>query len=111
VEVCLQAFAKAHCRGHTYYDKMVRELKNGAVNGDTAKYSKHYAMKPAQIKAIMKNNTTGIKLSTGQFTAASLASTFLALSTAAWMKEFFALTGQSNFYKRINNFMTNEYTT
>ena len=93
VEVCPQAFAKAHCRGHTYYDQMVKELKNGAVNGDASKFSQHYAMTPSQVKAIMKNNTTGITLSTAQFTSATLANTMLSLCTAAWMKEFFALTG------------------
>jgi hypothetical protein len=93
VEVCPQAYAKAHCRGHTYYDQMVKELKNGAASGDASKFSQHYAITPRQVKEIMKNNTTGVKLSTDQFTSATLANTLLSLSTAAWMKEFFALTG------------------
>lgn len=93
VEVCPQAFAKAHCRGHTYYDSMVRELKDGAVNGDKSKFTRHYAMTPSQVREIMKNNTSGLKLSSDQFTSAALTGTILSLCTAAWMKEFFSLTG------------------
>jgi hypothetical protein len=93
VEVCPQAFAKAHCRGHNYYDRMVAELKEGAVSGDSSKFAQHYAMRPSQIKEIMKNNSTGIELTTDQFTSATLSHTILSLSTAAWMKEFFSLTG------------------
>lgn len=93
VEVCPDAFAKAHLRGHTYYDKLVAELKKGAVNGDRSIFSKHSAIKPSILNDIMKNNSSGIKLTTAQFTAATLPNTLQAMFTAAWMKEFFRLTG------------------
>jgi hypothetical protein len=92
--VCPQAFARAHLRGHTYYDKLVSELKSGAVNGGSAGlFAKHSAIKPSAVRDIMKNNPFGIQLTTAEFTAATLPGTLKAIYTAAWMKEFFRLTG------------------
>jgi hypothetical protein len=96
VKVCPDAFAKAHSRGHTYYDRLVRQLKDGAVSGDTDKFSKNYSIKPSDVKKIMKENTFGLKLSTSQFTAATLPNTLLALFTASWMTSFFELTGNTH---------------
>lgn len=93
MEVCPQAFAKAHYRGHTYYDKLVKELKAGAVTGGTSMFREHSAMKPSVVSAIIKNNTFGIKLTPAEFTAATLPNTLQAMFTAAWMKQFFRLTG------------------
>jgi hypothetical protein len=93
VKVCPQAFAKAHYRGHTYYDRLVRELKNGAVNGNSNMFAKHCSIRPSDVAAIMKNNTYGIKLTTAEFTAATLPKTLKAVYTASWMNEFFRLTG------------------
>ena len=91
--VCPQAFAKAHYRGHTYYDRMVKELKGGAVNGDKSMFSQHSAIKPSAVADIIKNNQFGLKLTTAEFTVATLPNTLRAVYTAAWMKEFFRLTG------------------
>jgi hypothetical protein len=93
VEVCPSAYIKAHCRGHTYYDRLVREIKHGAVNGDASHFSRHYSMKPSAVKHIMKHNSFGVKLTVDQFTAANIPNTILTLHTSAWMKAFFALTG------------------
>jgi hypothetical protein len=95
VEVCPDAFAKAHYRGHTYYDKLVAELKKGAVDGSGTLFSKHSAIKPSDVRHIIKNNASGLELTTSQFTAATLPNTLRAMFTAAWMKEFFRLTGMS----------------
>ena len=92
-EVCPQAFAKAHHRGHTYYDKLVRELKGGSVNGDRSMFNKHSALKPSVVKDIMKRNIFNMSLSTEQFTAATLPNTIRSLATASWMQQFFRLTG------------------
>ena len=93
VEVCPDAFAKAHYRGHTYYDKLVAELKKGAVDGSQSMFSKHSAMKPSVVRDIIKNAPSGLKLTTSEFTAATLPNTLQAIYTAAWMREFFRLTG------------------
>jgi hypothetical protein len=92
-EVCPQAFAKAHNRGHTYYDRLVHELKEGAVNGEGSQMHRHCSIKPSDVKELQKNNHFGMKLTTSEFTAATLPNTILSLCTAAWMKEFFRLTG------------------
>ena len=94
VEVCPGAFARAHSRGHTYYDNMVSEMKKGAANGSSNKFAKHCGISPSAVKDLMKNSSLGKTLTTSQFTAAALPQTVLALVTAAWMKEFFRLTGK-----------------
>ncbi len=93
-EVCPVAFARAHCRGHTYYDTLVSELKNGAMNGDVSMFSKHCNLKPSAVKHLIKTGGHfGMELSSKEFTTATLPNTMLALYTATWMQEFFRLTG------------------
>ena len=93
-EVCPVAFARAHCRGHTYYDRLVSELKRGAVTGDVAMFSKHCNLKPTAVKHLIKTGGLfGMTLSSKEFTTATLPNTMLALYTATWMQEFFRLTG------------------
>jgi hypothetical protein len=93
-EVCPVAFAKVHCRGHTYYDNMVSELKQGAQNGSVSMFQHHSALTPSQVKHLQKTGCNfGMKLSNSEFTAATIPSTILALHTASWMQEFFRLTG------------------
>ena len=82
VKVCPQAYAKAHYRGHTYYDKLVRELKDGAVNGSAGVFSKHSLLKPSVVKEMIKKCDFGLELNSTQFTAATLPSTLLNLYTA-----------------------------
>jgi hypothetical protein len=93
-EVCPVAFATAHCRGHTYYDNMVAELKRGAQNGSVSMFQHHSALTPSQVKHLQKTGGHfGMKLSNREFTAATIPNTILALHTATWMQEFFRLTG------------------
>lgn len=93
-EVCPQAYAKAHLRGHTYYDKIVRQMKEGAMNGGSNMFAKHCAIKPSAIKDLLAaGKGFRMKLTTAEFTAVTLPGTLRALFTAAWMKEFFRLTG------------------
>lgn len=94
MEVCPEAFAWAHLRGHTYYDRLVRELKNGATSGGPSAFSKHSVLKPSAVQNIIKNNNYGLKLTPEEFTVTTLPNTIRSLSTAAWMKEFFRLTGK-----------------
>ncbi len=99
-EVCPVAFARAHCRGHTYYDRLVLELKKGAMNGDVSMFSKHCNLKPSAVKSLIKTGAGfGMSLSNKEFTAATLPNTLLALYTATWMQEFFRLTGNFRNYK------------
>lgn len=92
-EVCPQAFARAHLRGHTYYDKLVRQLKEGATNGGPSAFSHHSVMTPSKVRMLMKTNP-GLKLTPAEFTAATLPNTLRSVATAAWMTEFFRLTGE-----------------
>ena len=93
-EVCPVAFAKVHCRGHSYYDEMVAELKKGAQNGSVSIFHHHSALTPKQVKHLQKTGGHfGMKLSNKEFTAATIPNTLLALHTASWMQEFFRLTG------------------
>ena len=94
MEVCPGAFAAAHSRGHTYYDKMVSEMKKGSANGSSNKFAKHCGISPSAVQNLMKTSSFGQSLITSQFTAASLPQTVLSLVTAAWMGEFFRLTGK-----------------
>ena len=64
------------------------------MNGGSNMFSKHCAIKPSAIKELMKtNNSLGMKLTTDQFTSATIPGTLRALFTGAWMREFFRLTG------------------
>ena len=93
-EVCPTAFARAHCRGHTFYDRCVAELKNGAVSGGSSMFKNHCNLKPSAVKHLQK--TGGhfkMNLSNKEFTVATLPNTLNALHTAIWMDEFFRLTG------------------
>ena len=100
VPVCPEAFVTAHCRGHSYYDKTIRELKNGGKSSGTISFRNHCAIPPDQLKVLMKRGEEfGIKLSAAQFTQAALSGTMSALITAAWMNDFFEKTG--NMTRRI----------
>jgi hypothetical protein len=92
--VCPEAFATAHCRGHSYYDKAIRVLKDGGKSSSINPFKNHCAIPPDQLNVLMKRGKEfGIKLSTAQFTQAALPGTMSALITAAWMKDFFEKTG------------------
>ena len=98
-DVCPIGFARAHCRGHTYYDRQVSELKRGAVTEDVAMFSKHCCLMPTAVKHLIKTGGLfGMTLSSKEFTTATLPNTMLALYTATWMQEFFRLTGNYKKY-------------
>jgi hypothetical protein len=103
-KICPTAFAKAHNRGHTYYDKLVVLLKQGAKNGDTSMFNKHCTLKPSAVKHLIKiGGHYGMSLTSKEFMSATLPNTLLALYTATWMQEFFRLTGYDNFFASIYN--------
>lgn len=90
VRVCPEAFVTAHCRAHGYFEKAIRQLKDGSRSSGTNPFKNHCAIPPDQLKMLMKRGREiGIKLSPAQFTQAALPGTFSALNTAAWMTEFF----------------------
>jgi hypothetical protein len=93
--VCPDAFAKAHNRGHTYYDGMVREWKSGALNADFSVFKTHCPMTPSAVKKLIETGGHfGLKLSTSEFSPTAFKTTFLSIYTCNWMKDFFKLTGK-----------------
>ena len=106
VHVCPEAFATAHNRGHSYYDRAIRELKGGGKSSVTNSFKNHCAIVPDQLRVLMKRGEEfGIKLSPAQFTQAALPGTMSALITAAWMSDFFEKTGnrQSDYANKATN--------
>ena len=100
VPVCPEAFATAQCRGHSYYDKAIRVLKDGGKSSGINPFKNHCAIPPDQLNVLIKRGKEfGIKLSPAQFTQAALPGTMSALITAAWMQDFFEKTG--NMIRRI----------
>ena len=72
VPVCPDAFAKAHNRGHSYSDGMVRDWTSGALNADNSIFKKHCQMKPSEVKKLIeKGGHFGLKLSPSEFSPAA----------------------------------------
>lgn len=85
--VCRDAFARAHNRAKTYYDKMVQHLKNGN-QPEKARVSSALV---ANLKT--KGGLFGVKLSNDDFTAMNVGKTIAAIRTAIWMDAHFKLIG------------------
>lgn len=97
--VCPSAFAKAHNRGHTYYDEMVKELKQGALSGDGSLFNKHCPMTPAAVKHLIeRGGHFGLKLNPADFAAVTLKRTMRSLFTCNWMTDYFKMTGNKSQY-------------
>ena len=95
IPVCPDAFAKAHNRGHSYYDGIVSDWKNGALNADNSVFKKDCPMKPSEVKnLIKKGGHFGLKLSPSEFSPAAFKNTCLSICCCNWMKDFFKLTGK-----------------
>jgi hypothetical protein len=76
---------------------LVKELKDGAVNGDNTMFRTHSILQPSAIKHLIKTGGHfGMTLSNKEFMSVTLPNTLLALYTATWMQEFFRLTGNNN---------------
>ncbi len=92
VKVCPTAFARAHNRGHTYYDKAVKELKEGRKS---CLFKNHSALSHQTVLSLIKKGGHfGLKLTKAQFTQLALPSTTNALTTAAWLERHFKYSGK-----------------
>ncbi len=91
--MCPIAFAKAHDRGHTYYDNAIKKLKQGDKSGTL--FRRHCALShDTAVKMFKSGGHFGLKLSAAQFTQLSLPDTCTALTTAAWMERYFKYSGK-----------------
>ena len=96
VRVCPNAFAKAHDRGHSYYDKAIRNLKRG--DKESGLFKKHCALShETAMKMFKKGGHFKLNLSATEFTQLTLRNTCDALTTAAWLEKYFKYSGKIYF--------------
>jgi hypothetical protein len=85
--VCRDAFARAHNRGKTYYDRMVQHLKNDSQPDQVAVG----ASLVASLRA--KGGAYGVKLNNEDFSAMNVGKTITSIRTVIWMEAHFNLVG------------------
>jgi hypothetical protein len=85
--VCRDAFVRAHHRGKTFYDNMVKHLKNGSQPDEVTVG----AVLVNSLRA--KGGAYGVKLSNDDFSAMNVGKTITSIRTVIWMETHFKLVG------------------
>lgn len=105
-KVCRTAFAKAHLRGHDYYDKVLLSCKQRSTLSKNYRLSKTSERTKSMETSPRKNeapdptkewNMYGLKINNEDLTAANMGSTIRQIQACVWMRKFFDLTGVARY--------------